>query len=86
MAAESVHALPAGDVPDLCARCIIAKSTRLRTSFPTVYYLRNECLYDDSPPPNRRWHEGENEEYLPLQAAKMKIKMRDRLEFTERSP
>ena len=33
----------------------------------------NECFYD-SPPPNRRLHEPENREYLPLQAAKLKKK------------
>ena len=43
-----------------------------------------ECFYD-SPPPNRRLHEGENKEYLPLQASKLKNNMRDRLEFTMRS-
>ena len=43
-----------------------------------------ECFYD-SPPPNRRLHEGETKEYLPLQAGKLKKNMRDRLEFTMRS-
>ena len=40
----------------------------------------------DSPPPNRRWHEPENKEYLPLQTAKLKNKMHDRLAFTITSP
>ena len=40
-----------------------------------------ECFYD-SPPPNCRLHEPENEEYSPLQAAKLKTKMRDGLVFT----
>ena len=33
-------------------------------------------------PPNRRLHEPENKEYSPLQAAKLKKQMRDRLAFT----
>ena len=33
----------------------------------------HECFYD-SPPPNCRLHERENEEYLPLQSAKLKEK------------
>ena len=35
-----------------------------------------------APPPNHGLHERENEEYLPLQAAKLKKKKRNRLEFT----
>ena len=40
-----------------------------------------ECFYD-SPTSNRRLYEPEINEYSPLQAAKSKNKMRDRLVFT----
>ena len=39
--------------------------------FDSWSYKVLECVYD-SPPPNRRLHEGENNEYLPLQVAKLK--------------
>ena len=38
------------------------------------------CFYD-SYLPNRRLHEAENNEYVPLQAAKLQKQMNDRLAF-----
>ena len=46
----------------------------------SIHYLKSVSTI--APPPNRRLHEPENKEYSPLQAAKLKNKMRDRLVFT----
>ena len=52
-----------------------------KTSSRNLNGFPDECFYD-SPPPNRRLHEPENNEYSLLQAAKSKNKKRDRLVFT----
>ena len=41
-----------------------------------------EYFYDSLTLPNRRFHERANDEYFPLQVAKLRNKIRDRLTFT----
>ena len=48
------------------------------------WFYQGRSVSTIAPPPNRLLYEGENEEYLPLQAVILKNKICDRLEFTTR--